>query len=153
VLEQAGAQDLHQVQPGTDRLNARLLRTVLSELVEDDARAGSPYITQDGRFLVPLTGVRNRTPTWSRRPACSPRPPEALRESRDVLATRGNMSSVTVLHVLGQVIDEAPTDETRTVCALAFGLGLTVESALFTIPARTAAPATELDPAAAVPNR
>ena len=40
-------------------------------------------------------------------------PPEALRESRDVLATRGNMSSVTVLHVLRQVIDEAPADERR----------------------------------------
>jgi predicted naringenin-chalcone synthase len=80
-------------------------------------------------------------------------PPEALRESRDVLATRGNMSSVTVLHVLRQVIDAAPADETRTVCALAFGPGLTVESALFTIPARAAAPAAELDPAAAVPIR
>ena len=80
-------------------------------------------------------------------------PPEALRESRDVLATRGNMSSVTVLHVLRQVIDAAPADEARTVCALAFGPGLTVESALFTIPARAAAPAAELDPAAAVPIR
>ena len=73
VLEQTDAQDLYQAQPGTDRLNARLLRTVfgasgvqrrhtvLSELVEDGARAGSPYITEDGRFLTPLTGVRNRT--------------------------------------------------------------------------------------------
>jgi predicted naringenin-chalcone synthase len=68
-------------------------------------------------------------------------PPEALRESRDVLATRGNMSSVTVLHVLRQVIGEAPADEPRTVCALAFGPGLTVESALFTIPVRRAAAA------------
>ena len=375
VLEQTDAQDLYQAQPGTDRLNARLLRTVfgasgvrrrhtvLSELVEDGARAGSPYITEDGRFLTPLTGVRNRTyveqapalfaeaardalarcpgldpatvtdvvtvsctgffapgpdyqlvrdlgldPAVRRahigfmgchggliglrqaaaiatanpdavvllvavelctlhlRPARDPDairgaalfadgaaaavvsartpegvtplleldrfrtlvipdgedamawtigdagfemilgaavpqvleanihtalaalldgpegpvdrdritdwalhpggrgildkledtlglPPEALRESRDVLATRGNMSSVTVLHVLRQVIDAAPADETRTVCALAFGPGLTVESALFTIPARAAAPAAELDPAAAVPIR
>ena len=68
-------------------------------------------------------------------------PSEALRESRDVLATRGNMSSVTVLHVLRQVIEEAPADEPRTVCALAFGPGLTVESALFTIPVRSAATA------------
>ena len=80
-------------------------------------------------------------------------PPEALRESRDVLATRGNMSSVTVLHVLRQVIDRAPADRSRTVCALAFGPGLTVESALFTIPARVAAPAAEHAPAAAVPSR
>ncbi|MFC6259178.1 3-oxoacyl-[acyl-carrier-protein] synthase III C-terminal domain-containing protein, partial [Kocuria oceani] len=78
--------------------------------------------------------------------------PEALRESRDVLATRGNMSSVTVLHVLRQVIDEAPPGEDRTVCALAFGPGLTVESALFTIPARPAAPAAHAHSATAVPT-
>jgi predicted naringenin-chalcone synthase len=62
--------------------------------------------------------------------------PEALRASRDVLAQRGNMSSVTVLHVLRQVLDAVPAGEARTVCALAFGPGLTVESALFTVPAR-----------------
>ncbi|MCM3686914.1 type III polyketide synthase [Kocuria rosea] len=80
--------------------------------------------------------------------------PEALRESRDVLAARGNMSSVTVLHVLRQVIDAAPADEPRTVCALAFGPGLTVESALFSIPVRAAgAPGPRLEPAAAPLSR
>ncbi|MFI7483449.1 type III polyketide synthase [Kocuria sp. M1R5S2] len=64
--------------------------------------------------------------------------PDALRESRDVLAQRGNMSSVTVLHVLRQVLDRIPAGEARTVCALAFGPGLTVESALFTVPVREA---------------
>ncbi|KLU09296.1 type III polyketide synthase [Kocuria sp. SM24M-10] len=374
VLEQTDAQDLYQAQPGTDRLNARLLRTVfgasgvarrhtvLSELVDHDAREDSPYITGDGRFRAPLTGARNRTymeeapglfaaaarDALARCPAVDPtsitdvvtvsctgffapgpdyhlvrdlglnpatrrshigfmgchggliglrqaaaiatadpdavvllvavelctlhlRPardadairgaalfadgaaaaligsrvpdgcapllqldrfrtlvipdgeqamawtigdsgfemilgaavpqvlednihaalesllegpggavdrasitdwalhpggrgildklehtldlaPEALRESRDVLATRGNMSSVTVLHVLRQVIDEAPPGEDRTVCALAFGPGLTVESALFTIPARPAAPAAHAHSATAVPT-
>ena len=359
VLEQHDAKDLYQRQPGTDRLSARLLRTVfdasgvarrhtvLPELVDDDARAGSPYIAPDGQFLGPLTGVRNRTyveqapalfaaaarDALARRPGLDPAaitdvitvsctgffapgpdyllvrdldldpatrrshigfmgchggliglrqaasiatadpdavvllvaaelcslhlrpasdpdtirgaalfadgaaaavvsasapdgapplleldrfstlvipdgeqamawtvgdrgfemilgaavpqvlqhnihtaldallngpggqvdrdsitdwalhpggpgildklehvldlPPEALRASRDVLTTRGNMSSVTVLHVLREVIDEASGDEDRRICTLAFGPGLTVESALFTIPART----------------
>ncbi len=66
-------------------------------------------------------------------------PPRALDASRAVLAERGNMSSVTVLHVLDRVLGGLPAGAERTVCALAFGPGLTVESALFTVPARDAA--------------
>ncbi|MFZ7088251.1 type III polyketide synthase [Curtobacterium sp. RRHDQ10] len=52
----------------------------------------------------------------------------ALDASRDVLRSFGNMSSATVLFVLERILREQPTAGTRVV-ALAFGPGLTVESA------------------------
>ena len=55
----------------------------------------------------------------------------ALAPSRRVLAERGNMSSATVLHILqAQLRDRAPGEQ---VCAMAFGPGLTMESALLTM--------------------
>ena len=65
--------------------------------------------------------------------------PWQIQTSRDVLRDCGNMSSVTVLHVLDRVLGGLPAGAERTVCALAFGPGLTVESALFTVPARPVA--------------
>lgn len=56
-------------------------------------------------------------------------PPEALAPSRAVLAEHGNMSSATVLFILRRLLD---ADTTGTVCALAFGPGLTVEGARMT---------------------
>jgi predicted naringenin-chalcone synthase len=73
VLEQTAARDLYLAQPGTGRLTERLVRTVfgacgvgrrhtvLPELVDEDARAGSAYVGPGGRILGPLTGARNRT--------------------------------------------------------------------------------------------
>lgn len=55
--------------------------------------------------------------------------PEALESSRAVLRDYGNMSSATVLFVLKELLDAAET-ETATTCAMAFGPGLTVETAL-----------------------
>ncbi|MFP5281874.1 MAG: type III polyketide synthase [Actinomycetes bacterium] len=61
-----------------------------------------------------------------------------VREARQVLRAYGNMSSVTVLFVLREILaGPAPGDGGERVCALAFGPGLTVESALLTL--RTAA--------------
>lgn len=56
-------------------------------------------------------------------------PPEALEMSRGVLRDYGNMSSPTVMFVLKGMLEEAETDRATT-CAIAFGPGLTVETAV-----------------------
>ncbi|PWD49745.1 type III polyketide synthase [Serinibacter arcticus] len=56
--------------------------------------------------------------------------------SRDVLREFGNMSSATVLFILRRLMAEAAEslgDGRERVCAMAFGPGLTVESALLTL--------------------
>ena len=53
----------------------------------------------------------------------------ALEASRSVLADYGNMSSATVLFVLKELMDSAETDRAMTM-AMAFGPGLTVETAM-----------------------
>jgi len=55
-----------------------------------------------------------------------------LEPSREVLREYGNMSSATVLFVLQRILHKASTDDTERVCAMAFGPGLTVETALLT---------------------
>ncbi|BDZ51724.1 naringenin-chalcone synthase [Frondihabitans sucicola] len=65
-----------------------------------------------------------------------------LADSRDVLREYGNMSSATILFVLRRILLGA-VDGPERVAALAFGPGLTVESALMTLrrqPATIAAP-------------
>lgn len=64
-------------------------------------------------------------------------PPDALAVSRRVLRDYGNMSSATILFILAdqmsaQADDDADADDARRIAALAFGPGLTVESALLT---------------------
>lgn len=54
--------------------------------------------------------------------------PDALRESRDVLARFGNMSSSTLMFVLAALLDQAPL---RGGVALAFGPGLAAEGFRF----------------------
>ena len=62
--------------------------------------------------------------------------PDDLGVSRGVLRDFGNMSSPTVLFVLARFL-ERPSRKETTTCALAFGPGLTVESALLRLmPAR-----------------
>ncbi|WP_066462739.1 type III polyketide synthase [Sanguibacter suarezii] len=55
-----------------------------------------------------------------------------LEPSRSTLAEHGNMSSATVLFVLQRLLRAGATAPQR-VCAMAFGPGLTVESALLTL--------------------
>ena len=55
--------------------------------------------------------------------------PDALASSRSVLRRFGNMSSATILFVLKDMLERAETSRALT-CALAFGPGLTVETAL-----------------------
>lgn len=57
--------------------------------------------------------------------------PAALEASRAVLARQGNMSSATILFILRDLLHDGNGDDDR-IAALAFGPGLTVESALLT---------------------
>ena len=56
-------------------------------------------------------------------------PPDALSNSRDVLARYGNMSSATVMFVLQQVMAQARSGQQG--CAMSFGPGVTAETMLF----------------------
>lgn len=62
---------------------------------------------------------------------------EQMAPSRGVLAEAGNMSSVTILFVLDRI---RRSGATGTIAALAFGPGLSIESALLRIPAAQPAP-------------
>ncbi|MEU1971377.1 type III polyketide synthase [Microbacterium sp. NPDC019599] len=58
--------------------------------------------------------------------------PEALAASRDVLRRQGNMSSATILFILRDLLLDGEAPDGERIAALAFGPGLTVESALLT---------------------
>jgi predicted naringenin-chalcone synthase len=55
--------------------------------------------------------------------------PDALAQSRDILARFGNMSSATVMFVLEQILKHAQRGQTG--CAMSFGPGITAETMLF----------------------
>ena len=59
--------------------------------------------------------------------------PEQLAPSRAILLRFGNMSSATVPFILKSILGDPDVREGEPLCALAFGPGLTVESALMTI--------------------
>lgn len=67
--------------------------------------------------------------------------PAQVRPSRKVLRRYGNMSSPTVLFVLDEILRAPSARGRETVCALAFGPGLTMETALLETRASFAAPA------------
>ncbi|WP_457099584.1 type III polyketide synthase [Microbacterium sp. P5_E9] len=58
--------------------------------------------------------------------------PSALEASRSVLRRQGNMSSATILFILRDLLHDENLPDDARVAALAFGPGLTVESALLT---------------------
>jgi alkylresorcinol/alkylpyrone synthase len=58
--------------------------------------------------------------------------PDALRASRAVLRDYGNMSSATVMFILRELLHDDAVASGALIAGLAFGPGLTVESALFT---------------------
>lgn len=58
--------------------------------------------------------------------------PDDLNHSRNVLSRYGNMSSATILFVLKELLERSD-GETGKGIAMAFGPGLTLESALFTV--------------------
>lgn len=57
-------------------------------------------------------------------------PEEALQASRSVLSRHGNMSSATILFVLQEVLSQPPAMTGEPLLAMAFGPGLTIESAM-----------------------
>ncbi|MFE5410767.1 type III polyketide synthase [Microbacterium sp. NPDC056569] len=59
-------------------------------------------------------------------------PPDALAASRAVLRDFGNMSSATILFILASLLRDDEVPDGARVAGLAFGPGLTVESALMT---------------------
>ena len=67
--------------------------------------------------------------------------PDALRASRAVLRDYGNMSSATVMFILRELLHDDAVASGATIAGLAFGPGLTVESALFTKRTAVVAPA------------
>lgn len=60
-----------------------------------------------------------------------------LHPAREVLRQNGNMSSATVLFVLKHILEEEGARAGDRVSAMAFGPGLTAESALMTVVAST----------------
>jgi len=59
--------------------------------------------------------------------------PEQVRESREVLRKYGNMSSVSILFVLAEILERQGEAGEESVCAVAFGPGLTVEMGLLSV--------------------
>jgi predicted naringenin-chalcone synthase len=57
---------------------------------------------------------------------------EQLIPARETLRNYGNMSSATVLFVLKHILDLPLEDGEERICSMAFGPGLTVETAMFT---------------------
>jgi predicted naringenin-chalcone synthase len=55
---------------------------------------------------------------------------DKLSESRSILKKYGNMSSATVLFVLREILNKPSNGKMETVMSMAFGPGLTVESAV-----------------------
>ncbi len=65
---------------------------------------------------------------------------EQLAPARETLRDFGNMSSATVMFVLKNILEQPATDGNNRVCSMAFGPGLTVETALLTRIGATAGP-------------
>ena len=73
--------------------------------------------------------------------------PDQMADSRAVLREFGNMSSATILFVLQRILERSPEADPRPLCAMAFGPGLTIESALLEhIPQRQTARVTRARP-------
>ncbi len=71
--------------------------------------------------------------------------PDALQASRAVLRDYGNMSSATVMFILREMLHDDALADGATIAGLAFGPGLTVESALLTKRTVAVSPASDHD--------
>ena len=76
-----------------------------------------------------LTGVEFTSAATSREELGAP----IDRRAETVLREHGNMSSATILFILARMLDEPADADAARVAALAFGPGLTVESAMLTL--------------------
>lgn len=120
-----------------------VLGTYVPHIIDEHiSGALAPLLARNGQHLenyaqIPLWGIhpggRSILDRVQKRLEVSE---EQLEPARHVLRNYGNMSSVTVLFVLKRIMEEnlsglAP--EGQQVCSMAFGPGLTVESALMTL--------------------
>ena len=100
-------------------------------LSRDGALSGLPY--RDIRHWAIHPGGRSILDKVQSRLELSD---EQLVPARETLRRYGNMSSATVLFVLRHILDlppaDGPGDGAERICSMAFGPGLTVETALFT---------------------
>jgi predicted naringenin-chalcone synthase len=111
------------------RVIERHIRSALAPLLAaDPAVAGRPYAEIERWAIHP--GGRSILDKVQRNLGLTD---EQLEPSREVLREYGNMSSATVLFVLQRILHKASTDADERVCAMAFGPGLTVETALMTV--------------------
>jgi predicted naringenin-chalcone synthase len=119
---------------------------VLSSYVPDVIAANVNRIVDD--LLSSYGAEQGEIPFWAVHPggkaildkvekSLGLRPPQ-LAASRDVLRNCGNMSSVTVLFVMERIL-RAHVGESTRVVAMAFGPGLTVETALLELQPASAA--------------
>ena len=111
------------------RIIEQHIQGALAPLLAGDATiAGRPYAAIERWAIHP--GGRSILDRVQRNLGLSD---EQLEPSREVLREYGNMSSATVLFVLRRILHKASTDTDARVCAMAFGPGLTVETALMTV--------------------
>lgn len=110
------------------RIIEQHIRGALAPLLDADAGlTGRPYADVERWAIHP--GGRSILDKVQRNLDLSE---EQLEPSREVLRQYGNMSSATILFVLQRILHKASTDADERVCAMAFGPGLTVETALLT---------------------
>jgi predicted naringenin-chalcone synthase len=57
-------------------------------------------------------------------------PPDKMKPSREILRKYGNMSSASILFVIKEILDTCDIAKDEYCCAVAFGPGLTMETAL-----------------------
>lgn len=110
------------------RIISEHIRDALAPLLaSEQGLAGQPYSEIDRWAVHP--GGRSIVDKVQQHLGLSA---DQLRPSREVLRRYGNMSSATVLFVLAELLADTAARENERVCAMAFGPGLTVESALMT---------------------
>jgi predicted naringenin-chalcone synthase len=102
------------------RIIGREIRGALGRFLGDDAAPEVWAVHPGGRSVLDRVETGLDLPT------------EALAASRRVLREYGNMSSATILFILRSVLRDDDIADGERVAALAFGPGLTVESALLT---------------------
>ncbi|MCQ9163461.1 type III polyketide synthase [Arthrobacter sp. STN4] len=96
-------------------------------LAHEPALAGQPY--RDIRHWAIHPGGRSILDKVEAKLGLSE---DQLVPARETLRNYGNMSSATVMFVLKHILDQPAAEPSESICAMAFGPGLTVETGLFT---------------------
>lgn len=113
------------------RIVGREVRDALAPVLARDGRVDRWLVHPGGRSIL------------DRFETALDLPDDALELSRDVLRRYGNMSSATVLFILARMLEDPDLADGSRAIGVAFGPGLTVESALVTARVPTVANADE----------